>query len=169
MPKILLFTDKAETPALFAALAVNLRNRSLLFGDVHSSQAEAMQQFSVSKVNMLHTGCSTLCKHASSQRVVRVVTWPSAVLHAVLSMRVLLQHLAGKSCTIDMYSRGLGFSSCSPRMYCADQCTASCRPPMPDLAYGACCGISCISRVSYRSCAHLLCVYICPALSFLLA
>lgn len=50
VPKILLFTDKAETPALFAALAVNLRNRSLLFGDVHSSQAEAMQQFSVSKV-----------------------------------------------------------------------------------------------------------------------
>ena len=53
VPKVLLFTDKEETPPLFAALSVNFRHRQLLFADVHSGEQAVMEQFGVAKVNMI--------------------------------------------------------------------------------------------------------------------
>ncbi|KAK9807192.1 hypothetical protein WJX73_006186 [Symbiochloris irregularis] len=50
VPKVLLFTDKEATPRLFAALAANMRNRSMLFADVHTSQTAVMEKFGVKKV-----------------------------------------------------------------------------------------------------------------------
>lgn len=52
VPKILLFTDKEATPRMFAALAANMRNRSMLFADVHTSQSAVLEQFGVKKVRL---------------------------------------------------------------------------------------------------------------------
>ena len=41
--KVLLLTSKPETPALFNALAANFRQHSLAFGDVHSSDTDAVK------------------------------------------------------------------------------------------------------------------------------
>ena len=49
-PRVFLFTDKDETPAVYAALSVNLRRYKYKFADVHSSEAALMQQFNVKKV-----------------------------------------------------------------------------------------------------------------------
>lgn len=49
-PHVFLFTDKEETPAVYAALSVNLRKYRYKFGEVHSSEAALMQQFNVKKV-----------------------------------------------------------------------------------------------------------------------
>ena len=40
---MLLLTSKPETPALFNALAANFRQHRLAFGDVHSSDTEAVK------------------------------------------------------------------------------------------------------------------------------
>ena len=49
-PKVLLFTDKPQTPPLFQALAANLEPLGLLFADVAAQDAEALQQLGVEKV-----------------------------------------------------------------------------------------------------------------------
>ncbi|KAK9818342.1 hypothetical protein WJX72_010973 [[Myrmecia] bisecta] len=49
-PKVILFTTKEATPAVFNALAVNFRNYSFVFGDVHGSDAAVVEQFNVKKV-----------------------------------------------------------------------------------------------------------------------
>ena len=49
-PHVFLFTDKEETPAVYAALSVNLRKYKYKFGEVHSGEAALMQQFNVKKV-----------------------------------------------------------------------------------------------------------------------
>jgi hypothetical protein len=48
--QVFLFTDKEETPAVFNALAANMRNYKYIFADVHSSQEEVMEKFGVEKV-----------------------------------------------------------------------------------------------------------------------
>jgi hypothetical protein len=48
--QVFLFTDKEETPAVFNALAANMRNYKYIFADVHSSQGEVMEKFGVEKV-----------------------------------------------------------------------------------------------------------------------
>jgi hypothetical protein len=52
-PTIILFTDKEETPPVFAALSVNLRKYKYRFADVHSSDTDLMQQFHIQKVRPL--------------------------------------------------------------------------------------------------------------------
>jgi hypothetical protein len=52
-PAVILFTDKAETPAVFAALSVNLRKYKYRFVDVRSDDVALMQQFNVKKARML--------------------------------------------------------------------------------------------------------------------
>ena len=49
-PKVLLFTDKPQTPPLFQALAANLEPLGLLFADVAAQDAGVLQQFGVEKV-----------------------------------------------------------------------------------------------------------------------
>ena len=41
--KVLLLTSKPETPALFNALAANFRRHRMAFGDMHSSDTEAVK------------------------------------------------------------------------------------------------------------------------------
>ena len=48
-PKMVLVTDKAMTPPVFAALAANFVPRGMDFFDVHASEAEVLQQFGVAK------------------------------------------------------------------------------------------------------------------------
>ena len=54
-PRVFLFTDKDETPAVYAALSVNLRRYKYKFADVHKSDKALMQQFNVQKVRL--TSC----------------------------------------------------------------------------------------------------------------
>ena len=49
-PKVVLFTDKEETPGVFRALAASFRKYQLLFFTIHSSDAQARKTFSVEKV-----------------------------------------------------------------------------------------------------------------------
>lgn len=50
-PKVVLFTDKEETPGVFRALAASFRKYQLLFFTIHSSDAHARKTFSVEKVS----------------------------------------------------------------------------------------------------------------------
>lgn len=52
-PKVVLFTDKEDTPGMFRALAASFRNYQLLFFTIHSSDAQARKTFSVDKVGCL--------------------------------------------------------------------------------------------------------------------
>lgn len=58
-PRVFLFTDKDETPAVYAALSVNLRRYKYKFADVHKSDAALMQQFNVKKVGRTRLGLHT--------------------------------------------------------------------------------------------------------------
>ncbi|KAL0020067.1 hypothetical protein WJX79_001481 [Trebouxia sp. C0005] len=49
-PKVVLFTDKEETPGVFRALAASFRKYQLLFFTIHSSDSQARQTFSVEKI-----------------------------------------------------------------------------------------------------------------------
>lgn len=49
-PTVILFTDKEETPAVYAALSANLRKYKYRFVDVHRSDATLMKDFNVQKV-----------------------------------------------------------------------------------------------------------------------
>lgn len=49
-PKVVLFTDKEETPGVFRALAASFRKYQLLFFTIHSSDAQARKTFSVEKI-----------------------------------------------------------------------------------------------------------------------
>lgn len=49
-PRVFLFTDKDETPAVYAALSVNLRKYKYKFADVHSSDSALMKQFNIKRV-----------------------------------------------------------------------------------------------------------------------
>ena len=51
-PRVFLFTDKDETPAVYAALSVNLRRYKYKFADVHKSAKALMQQFNIKKVGI---------------------------------------------------------------------------------------------------------------------
>ena len=55
-PRVFLFTDKNETPAVYAALSVNLRKYKYKFADVHKSDGALMQQFGVKKVGRTKLG-----------------------------------------------------------------------------------------------------------------
>ncbi|KAL0035526.1 hypothetical protein WJX77_010582 [Trebouxia sp. C0004] len=49
-PKVVLFTDKKDTPGVFRALAASFRKYQLLFFTIHSSDAQARKTFSVQKI-----------------------------------------------------------------------------------------------------------------------
>ncbi len=49
-PRVFLFTEKDETPAMYAALSVNLRKYNYKFADVHKSEGPLMKQFNIKKV-----------------------------------------------------------------------------------------------------------------------
>lgn len=49
-PKVVLCTDKEETPKLFRALAASFRNYKMLFWTIHSGDAAAKKAFKVEKV-----------------------------------------------------------------------------------------------------------------------
>lgn len=61
-PHVFLFTDKEETPTVYAALSVNLRKYKYKFADVHSSDAELMKQFNIKKVSTLHSPRPAPCE-----------------------------------------------------------------------------------------------------------
>ena len=48
-PAVILFTDRDETPPVFAALSVNLRKYRYRFVDVRADDAQLMQQLNVKK------------------------------------------------------------------------------------------------------------------------
>lgn len=52
-PKVVLFTDKDETPGMYKALAYGFRDHGFLFGDVHARDKKILQQFNVPKVPFL--------------------------------------------------------------------------------------------------------------------
>lgn len=52
-PKLVLFTDKEDTPGMFRALAASFRKYNLQFFTIHSSDMQAMKQFSIIKVGFL--------------------------------------------------------------------------------------------------------------------
>ena len=59
--KLVLFTDKEETPGLFRALAASFRKYKLLFFTIHSSDEQAKKTFNIQKVsNCLLTQCACL-------------------------------------------------------------------------------------------------------------
>ena len=49
-PQVLLFTNKEQTPALFAAVAANVRDTGAAFAAVHERETEVLKNFKVSKV-----------------------------------------------------------------------------------------------------------------------
>ena len=66
-PKLVLFTDKEETPGLFRALAASFRKYKLLFFTIHSSDAEARKVFSVDKVGAPFTHAGSHAAPATIQ------------------------------------------------------------------------------------------------------
>lgn len=65
-PKLVLFTDKEDTPGMFRALAASFQKYSLHFFTIHSSDQQAMKQFSITKVGV---ACRPhLCR-------LRLLTW----------------------------------------------------------------------------------------------
>ncbi len=59
-PKVVLFTDKEETPGVFRALAASFRKYQLLFFTIHSSDAQARKTFSVEKVGWISNPLCTI-------------------------------------------------------------------------------------------------------------
>ena len=49
-PKLVLFTDKEDTPGMFRALAASFRKYHLHFFTIHSGDKQALKQFSITKV-----------------------------------------------------------------------------------------------------------------------
>lgn len=49
-PKLVLFTDKEDTPGMFRALAASFRKYKLHFFTIHASDKQALKQFSITKV-----------------------------------------------------------------------------------------------------------------------
>ncbi|KAL3137374.1 hypothetical protein ABBQ32_006902 [Trebouxia sp. C0010 RCD-2024] len=49
-PKVVLFTDKEETPGMFRALAASFRKHNLLFFTMHASDEQAIKTFNIQKV-----------------------------------------------------------------------------------------------------------------------
>ena len=72
-PRVFLFTDKEETPTVYAALSVNLRKYKYKFADVHSSDGELMKQFSIKKVSTLHSPRPVPCDQVKPEQMLLYV------------------------------------------------------------------------------------------------
>lgn len=69
--KLVLFTDKEETPGLFRALAASFRKYKLLFFTMHSSDEQARKTFNIQKVSICTYGILCLsCKLSYTARLV---------------------------------------------------------------------------------------------------
>ena len=93
-PKMVLVTDKATTPPVFAALAANFIPMGMDFFDVHASEAEVVQQFGVAKPPAL----------------VLALLMPGAAGEEEGQHRVALQHYEGAAQSVCLYHVYLGCS-----------------------------------------------------------
>lgn len=59
-PKLVLFTDKEDTPGMFRALAASFRKYKLLFFTIHSSDEQAKKTFGIQKVLVFFLACLCL-------------------------------------------------------------------------------------------------------------
>lgn len=67
-PKVVLFTDKEETPGMFRALAASFRKYNLLFFTMRASDEQALKTFNIQKVaaGLLHCvvhSLQVMCLH----------------------------------------------------------------------------------------------------------
>ena len=77
--KVLLLTNRPETPALFNALAANFRQHRLAFGDVHSSDTEAVEFLGTNLKASRKIGL--LCAVAPARRLQESSYCPAAGSH----------------------------------------------------------------------------------------
>ena len=67
-PKVVLFTDKEDTPGMFRALAASFRKYNLLFYTLHASDEQAKKTFNIQKACACFACCVVYTLQVASKR-----------------------------------------------------------------------------------------------------